>query len=546
MKRQLGDVKVEVRSASDYIFYRGKRDQPLPGERPPPGIDVQMHSRLMTGKEPDVLDYLTKARGFTTETLERFKIGVAGEGQKLLIAIPHYFNSELVCVKFRSVPPAKKTFSRWKDCPSVLFNGDCLHGMESLPPRERRVMVCEGEFDAMSWVQLGFEKVVSTTTGAGRSDWPAEWLAPIEPATTVYLGYDADNAGEEGAEKAAAVIGRYRAKRVVPPLKDWNACLSAGVGRATFDECIMKAREYDENVVKPSSAFGDDLLSMLDKDQPRGRSTGWITLDAILGGVRDCEMTVVTGDTGSGKTTWTTALCRNQLLQDVPCLVAPFEQKPADVVGKLVGMDARQSIFDMKRDDVKAGISKVVDRPLYFIDIHGTAPLGVIKDAIYIAVRRFGVKFIVLDHLHFFIESGNDNERQVIDATMRAMALWVQDLDVHICLVVHPKGLQKDKQGRVRKVTLGDLKGSSEIQKTAWNIVRVWRDRKDTLGSRSDTTEIGVLKCRSNAGSEGAMELHFDRNGEVYLESMSPTYSNYQDIDDLDDDFNEAMWNTPH
>lgn len=524
MKRRLGDLKIEVRSAADFVFYRGKRDAtaPLPGERPPAGIDLKFHERLMGEEVPEVLEYLLDVRGFTEETLRRFKIGVAGKAGSVLIAIPHYYRDELVCFKFRTIPPVDKSFSRWKDCPSILFNGDCLVGLDELPANERRVAVCEGEFDAMALVQLGWEKVVSSTSGAGRADWPAHWLEPLEPATTLFLCFDADAAGEDGAEKAAAVLGRHRCRRVAPPLHDVAECVAAGMDRQVMVDSFARSTEYGECVVKPTSAYCDDLRALLSRGQPRGRSTGWLTLDAIIGGIRDGELTVVTGDTGSGKSTWTTALARAQVQQGVPTLIAPFEQQPPDVVGKLCSMESGQSVYDLPKIELEAALSRVVDFPIYFIDRHGPTPLGEVKDAIYVAAQRYGVRFVVLDHLHFFLDCKPEEERTCIDATMRALAVWVQDLQIHIALVVHPAKLGKDQHGVVRKVTLDDLKGSSEIKKTAWNGIRVWRDRKDAMGSRADDTEIAVLKCRSPAGAEGATTLHFNPAGELYIEG---TYS---------------------
>lgn len=544
MKRRLGDIKVEVRSASDFILHRGQRDKKvLPGSRPPDGLDLHYHDRLFSGDNEDTLDYLIKGRGFTEESLHRFKIGIAENNGRRLIAIPHHYNGELVCFKFRTIPPEKKIFTRWKDCPSILFNGDALRGLEALPPNRRKVAVCEGEFDAMALVQMGYERVVSTTTGAGRSDWPAHWLELLEPATVIYLCYDADDAGEEGADKAAATLGRYRCRRVVPPMHDWAECLSANADHEMVAQSIALSREYDEQVVKPTSAFCDDLRAHLSKGQPKGRSTGWVSLDSILGGIRDGEFTVITGDTGSGKTTFTTALCRYQAMQDVPCLIAPFEQRPYDVIGKLVSMDASKSIYDMDTVELDSGLTKIVDQPYYFLDIHGTSPLGVVKDSIYIAARRYGVKFVVLDHLHFFLDCKQEEERFAIDAAVRSMALWVQDLDIHIALVVHPKGLGKDNRGAVRKVTTDDLKGSSEIKKTAWNIIRVHRNRTEAMGTRSDSTEVAVLKCRSSAGSEGACLLQFDPNGENYLEGTYSMGHGPMRGDAYDEEW--SAWNEP-
>lgn len=552
MKRRLGDIKIQVRSARDFILRRGPRDKiVLPGSRPPAGQDEKYHARLMSGEHPQAWEYLTVIRGFTEETLRRFKIGLAGKGEKAMIAIPHYYDGELVCFKFRSLPPAEKLFIRWKDCPSVLFNGDCLAGMDALPARERKVAVCEGEFDAMALVQYGYEKVVASTAGAGSSEWPEHWLAPLEPATRVYLVYDADEPGEEGASKVAGLLGRHRCCRVVPPLHDMAECQAAGVEPAIIRGSFLQAVEYGESAVKPASAYCDDLREMLSKGTPKGRSTGWITLDSVLGGIRPGELTVVTGDTGSGKSTFTTVLARNQMLQGVPCLIAPFEQKPHELVGKMTSMEASRSVYDLGPVDREHALAKVVDYPLFFIDRHGPTPLGEIKDAIYVAVQQYGVRFIVLDHLHFFLDCKPEEERACIDAAMRAMAVWVQDLDVHIALVVHPAKLGKDRLGVVRKATLDDLKGSSEIKKMAWNGLRVYRDRRDAFGSRQDDVEIAVLKCRSPAGGEGAVRLSFQAGAELYHEgahslpttsgpysspSPSPTFDGYAWED----------WDQPH
>jgi twinkle protein len=544
MKRRLGDLKLDVRPA--YVFYRGPRGGPdLPGERPPEGVDIQFHRRLLDGVAPEVMEYLRDVRGFTEETIRTFKLGVAGKAGKPMLAIPHYYAGKLVCVKFRSVPPQPKAFMRWKDCPSVLFNGDCLKGMENLPAPERTVMVCEGETDAMALIQMGYPLVVASTSGAGRAEWPAHWLAPLEDATTILLVYDADPAGEEGAEKAATALGRYRCKRVRPPLHDAAQMVAAGLGREDVDQAISTARTYEDSVVKPTAAYCDDLRAALARQRPKGRATGWITLDAVWGGVRDGELTVVTGDTGSGKSTFTTAIARNQALQDVPVLIAPFEQHVHEVLGKLVSMDAKRSVYDMSREEVDVCLDRVLTMPLYFIDRHGPTPLGEIKDAIYLAVRRFGVRVVVLDHLHFFLDCPGEQERLAIDAAMRALMVWACDLDVHIFLVVHPKALGRDpKSGKTMRVQLNDLKGSSEIKKTASNGLGVHRLRQDSIGSRSDDVDIEVMKCRSPAGAEGTVRLHFEAGAERYLEG-----TRFPDRVDDDDDEPAGQWgmyNEPH
>jgi len=519
MKRRLGDLKLEVKTSAN-LFYRGAPDRPSPlaGDRPPEGTDLKCHARLLEGASPEAMEYVL-SRGFTLDTIKKFKLGVSGTSNRLLLSIPSYYHGELVCMKFRSIPPDKKSFIRWKDCPSVLFNGDCLLGLSQLPPRERRVVICESETDCMAVAQLGFPFVVASTTGAGKTDWPEHWLEPLEPATEILLAYDSDTAGGEGAAKAAAVLGKYRCKRVALPLHDCAKMVEAGFGKAEFEEAFAAAQPYDDSSVHDSAYFVEALMQSLSSSQPRGRSTGWVTLDSIVGGIRDGELNIITGDTGSGKSTWSTALARSQAMQNAPVLIAPFEQPCYEILGKLAAMEAGRSLFSMTGSERLAAIELALRHPIYWLERSGPTPFGDIKDAIYMSVHRFGVRFVLLDHLHFFMDCKEQDERRFIDQIVRALKVITTDLHIHIALVVHPAKLGRDKRGNTRRTVLDDLKGSSGIKQMVDVAFRVFRDRQDEVGSKSDVTEISVLKCRSSAGSEGTTRLYFDPDGERYLET---------------------------
>jgi len=542
IKRRLNDVAIRPVQAS--VFYRGKADPSpgLKGTRPPKGKDVECHERLQSS--PEALEYLRDTRGFTEETIRRFRLGTVGEGDRIAITIPHYAGGELVAMKFRVIHPkdGEKKYSRWKGCPSVLFNADTIADLSKAPPGKRTVAVCEGEFDAIALSQLGFSRVVASTTGASAA-FPESWLAALEPASTVYLCYDNDEPGEMGAEKAAATLGRYRCLRVVPPCHDFAEMLEQGMSRAEVMAAVRAAQPYGETIVRPIGDYAADLRDVLSRSNARGRSTGWLALDAIWGGIRDGELTVVTGDTGSGKSTWTTALARSQYLQDVPVLIAPFEQQCSDILSSLISMETGESVYEMTPVRLEEGISIVTGKPVFLIDKHGPLPLGELKDAIYIAVQRYGVRFIVLDHLHFFMDGRPEDERKVIDQIMRALALWVTDLMIHIVLVVHPAKLGREKDGATRKVVLNDLKGSSEIKKVSWSGIRVHRIRQDGVGGVGDDTEISVLKCRSRAGTEGSVVLHFDGAAQRYIEGTYALTGGKAPVQ-VEEDFEDTSENT--
>lgn len=530
MRRRLGDLKLEVQSSVS-IWYRGAPDKktPLEGGRPNPGAEIRYHKRIASGEAVEALEYL-HARGFTDETIKRFRLGVAARNGTEYITIPHYYEGECVGIKMRTIPPDEKRFVRWPDCPSVLFNGDCLADLKDQAPRDRVVLLCEGETDAIALTQLGYRYAVASTTGAGKTDWPAHWLEPLDAATTILVCYDSDEAGEAGAEKAARVLGKYRTRRVRLPLKDAATMVEAGFGKEEIDKAIAKAENYDDSAVCEMSSAVEGLRDMIRNDSPKGASTGWVTLDVVLGGIRPGELTVITGDTGSGKSTWGTALARHQALFGQPVLIAPFEQSTSDILGKLVSMDAKRPVYSFTEEDLERCLETTLKLPILFLDKRGPTPFGDIKDAIYVAVHRHGVRFVLLDHLHFFLDCKSDNERQMIGSVMRSLKVMAEDLGIHIALVVHPAKLGRDYRGRIRKVVLDDLKGSSEIKQTCDNGIRVFRDRAEEVGSRSDTTEITVLKCRSPAGGEGQVWFDFAPGSELFDEQASTLSGKQQGV----------------
>jgi twinkle protein len=114
-----------------------------------------------------------------------------------------------------------------------------------------------------------------------------------------------DRAGRKGIEKAADKLGRYRCFNVLLPLKDANDCLKAGFTNQEMVEILAKAKRFESPLVKTSDHFFDEIRDLHSSNsESKGRPTGWQDLDNLLQGIRPTELTVLTGETGSGKSTW--------------------------------------------------------------------------------------------------------------------------------------------------------------------------------------------------------------------------------------------------
>jgi hypothetical protein len=137
-------------------------------------------------------------------------------------------------------------------------------------------------------------------------------------------------------------------------------------------------------------------------------------------------------------------------------------------------------------------------------------------DVIDYAVKQYGVKFILLDHLRLFLNIAQDRERTEIDNFLqKCVRLAIRD-NVHIWLIVQPRKLPPGQ----RKISMDDLKGSGNIAQDAHNVVLIHRNTGDK--NKAGFVEIEVAKNRKFGTMIGTKPLLFD----------TKSMSNYYEIGD--------------
>src|SRR5439155_15339893 len=82
-----------------------------------------------------------------------------------------------------------------------------LYEWGAVLPEPGRIIICEGEFDRMVLEDNGFIAVTST---AGAGVFKKEWAKAFENIPEVYICYDRDEAGKNGAERVASLIPHAR------------------------------------------------------------------------------------------------------------------------------------------------------------------------------------------------------------------------------------------------------------------------------------------------------------------------------------------------
>ena len=142
-------------------------------------------------KNEEVLAYL-RNRGLNDESIRSFRLGWTGDR----VSIP-IWNAEkrIVNAKLYKVGGDSSNKMLWAErgTPSPLF----IHETTDIA-----ILMLEGEWDAILARQYGFN---ANTGTAGANTWKVEWSDEIR-GRVVYILYDRDKPGREGALKAAASL----------------------------------------------------------------------------------------------------------------------------------------------------------------------------------------------------------------------------------------------------------------------------------------------------------------------------------------------------
>lgn len=403
--------------------------------------------------------FLTKVRRFKKEACLHFQLGVkVDKDDRQWIALPYIKNGMVVNYKYRAID--SKEFRREEGCESILY------GLDECDPSQPLIIV-EGEFDRIGAWHFDLFNVAATTIGAGGFD--DAWISELKPFKEIILCYDADGKGRLGAEKVSKLLGKHRCKYVQLPFDDMCHCLEIGMSKEEMQELFEEPKNFEIDEIKHFSDLEAEFdTEFSDKEENIGIETGYVQLDNMLRGIRMGELTVVTGHTAGGKTTWTTHLAKN-MVEKIPVMIASFEMKKGKIFKKLIQMYAEKEYEELTPDEYNSAKEIIFSKDLYILDKFGNVNLEMVKEIITYAKHKLGIKLIILDHLRFFCNGKSHNEVQDQSNIMIELKTLSIDLDVHIMLIAHPHKL--DVKEPVRMV---DIKGASSIYQDVDNFLSIF------------------------------------------------------------------------
>jgi twinkle protein len=466
-------------------------------------------------------------RGISRETLAASGICQGHFNQNTLsIKFPYYKSGVVVNAKHRTLD---KQFRQERNAEQCLYRYDAIASLDS-----DRVIITEGEIDALSLVEAGFNDATSVPNGApapGAKNYTKEF-SYLESAEAIFkhkkrviLAVDNDAPGKVLEQELARRIGVEKCWRVEYPsgCKDLNDVLCKH-GQLIVAQTIYNAKPYPVEGIFTSADIHDLIVHQYEHGSQAGTSTGWLKLNPYYT-IKTGQLTIITGIPGSGKSNWLDAMMVN-LAQHNDWSFAVFspENWPLQRHAQSILEKWTRKTFvpgngyskHLSKQELQAGIEQIADRFYFLMPEESQMTIDSILEKVRVTIFRHGVKGIAIDPWNEIEHDyGNLTETQYISNMLGKIRRFARLNDVHIWIVAHPQKLQKDKDtGKYKPPTMYEISGGAHWRNKA--DVGICVNRPD--GSK-DETEIIIQKVRfREVGQLGVVMFGYDRLTGVYTD----------------------------
>jgi len=227
------------------------------------------------------------------------------------------------------------------------------------------------------------------------------------------------------------------------------------------------ANPQEENVVQNDIAFlstyEEQAMELLKSDgKYQGVSTGYRSIDSLMGSFLPGEIFTLGGDTGHGKSLLAMNIAQNVYKQtQQPVLFINLELTVEQAVQRFYNLAGESRDY--------AGIMVQTQLDINYTDI----------DHLMGRAKEEDVALVVVDHLHFFDDSIGDNAHAAITRIMKYFKRCAMKHELPVLLLSHVTPSKK-QDGSTYKPDLHSFKGSKSIEQVSDMVGFVFRHEDNT------------------------------------------------------------------
>lgn len=471
----------------------------------------------------------------------------------------YYLGGNLVNVMFRKMGEGEKKV--WQ-IPKEKGTKACFWGLEMLNlTANNEITITEGQTDRMTWVQHGYENILSVPMGApspGQTELEKklEYLTDpnivrlFEGVEKFYLCTDNDAAGIFLRDLIADKIGKDRCYILPYPAgyKDSNEVHAGNakkgldpLGKEGIDDMRRKAYPYPLKGILPVYSVRDELMLIRNHGFKKGLISGIPEMDKYIS-IQKKRLIVHTGTPGSGKSAverfYLSECCK--VNKDLSFgLYTPESRPPAREYAKIAEIIAGGT-FEKDRHNSLSDAQieyalQVTQRHFTIVNpefnnfetfskkIDPTKPFrprnldSILNYMLYLKKTKGIFGFVIdawnkLDHQR---TNNRQNAEEFISQELDRLLEFLDVQDLFCWIIAHPTKMERVTGGNYKIPSLYDIKGSS-----AWNekadigIISHRNMYKKT--KRKDENDQDIWELDKNAPTYFVCEkMKFQELGEV-------------------------------
>lgn len=233
------------------------------------------------------------------------------------------------------------------------------------------------------------------------------------------------------------------------------------------------------------------------KGKPTALKTGFKIFDNYFL-LRPTTLTILAAFTSVGKTALAMNITHAIAAQGIPCAYFSLEMGKEDLASRVISGDAQVSsssiinrkLGEYEREMFDKAAAKDSNLPIY-IDERTAASFSKTIRSTRALVKRYGVKFVVIDYLQIYNQEGENNEL-ALGAMVRAAKNVAMELKIAIVLLS-----QLNRSADHPSIKM--LRGSGQIEESADNIVLI--DRPEAYPDNNVSKYEGEFKDSSIHGT---------------------------------------------
>ncbi|XP_004701368.1 twinkle mtDNA helicase [Echinops telfairi] len=439
----------------------------------------------------------------TDDTLKRFGVRYLRSARSLVF--PWFFPGSLGLRGLKLVGAegqgdevryVETTFPR----PGAYHN---LFGLPLITRRDVEVILTSRELDSLALHQS--TGLPTLALPRGTTCLPPALLPYLEQFRRIVLWLGDDLRSWEAAKLFARKLNPKRCSMVRPgeqqprPLEALNRALNLSrilrTALPAWHKSIVSFRQLREEV----------LGELSNVEQVAGvRWSRFPDLNRLLKGHRKGELTVFTGPTGSGKTTFISEYALDLCTQGVNTLWGSFEISNVRLARVMLTQFAVGRLEE-QLDKYDEWADRFEDLPLYFMTFHGQQSIRTVIDTMQHAVYVYDICHVVIDNLQFMMghEQLSTDRIAAQDSIVGAFRKFATDNSCHVTLVIHPRKEEDDKE-----LQTASIFGSAKASQEADNVL-ILQDRKLVTGPGK--RYLQVSKNRFD-GDVGIFPLEFNKS----------------------------------